>query len=73
MPTYVITDDNLLMIFFKVFLSKALRSPDPKICFSFALKRLWDFHFVCPFWYGWVETRLNGQNGLAKYKFYGYF
>ena len=47
----------------------AFRSPDHKIFFfSFILGCPQDFHFARPFWYGWVETGLNGQNSRAKLK-----
>ena len=33
-------------------LNEAFRSPNHKICFSFALKCLQDFNFAWYFWYG---------------------
>ena len=39
---------------------------------SFILGCPQDFNFAWPFWYGWVETGLNGQNRQAKLKSCGH-
>ena len=39
-----------------------------KYFFSFILGCPQDFNFARPFWYGWVETGLNGQNIQPKLK-----
>merc|ERR1712020_304069 len=36
--------------------------------FSLILGCPQEFNFARPFWYGWVETGLNGRNGPAKLK-----
>ena len=51
---------------------KLLGLPTTKYFFSFILGCPQDFHFAWPFWYGWVETGLNGQNGQAKLKSCGH-
>ena len=51
---------------------KLLGLPTTKHCFSFILGSPQDFNFAWPFWYGWVETGLNGQNGRAKLKSFGH-
>ena len=54
-------------------LNEAFRSPDHKTFFlSFILGCPQDFNFAWPFWYGWVETGLNGQNGWEKLKSCGH-
>ena len=55
-------------IFFRQFSMKLLGLPTTKIFFSFILGCPQDLHFARPFWYGWGETGLNGQNGRAKCK-----
>ena len=50
-------------------LNEALRSPNHKTCFSFALRCTQDLHQARPFWCGWVETGLNGQKLMGKCKF----
>ena len=51
---------------------KLLGLPTTKYFFSFILGCPQDFNFAWPFWYGWVETGLNRQNGRAKLKSYGH-
>ena len=57
-------------IFLRQFSMKLLGLPTTKYFFSFILGCLQDFNFAQPFWYGWVETGLNGLNGWAKLKSY---
>ena len=40
--------------------------------YSFILGCPQVFNFAQPFWYGWVETGLNGQNSRAKLKSCGH-
>ena len=47
---------------------KLLDLPATKHFFSFSLGCPQDFYFGQLFWYGWVETELNGQNSRAKLK-----
>ena len=58
------------MDFAAAFFNEALRSPNHiKTNFSFGLGYApRTFIFARQFWYGWVETGLNGQNGQAKLK-----
>ena len=49
---------------------KLLGLPTTKHFFSFILGCPQDFNFAQLFWYGWVETGLNGQNSCAKLKSY---
>ena len=51
---------------------KLLDLPTTKHFFSFILGCPQDFNFDRPFWYGWVETGLNGQNGRAKFESCGH-
>ena len=51
---------------------KLLGLPTTKHLFSFILGCPQDFNFARPFWYGWVETGLNGQNDWAKLKSCGH-
>ena len=61
--------DDVLWIYFSVaILNEAFRSPDHKTFFSLILGCPQDLNFARPFWYGWVETGLNGRNGRAKCK-----
>ena len=46
--------------------------PTTKHFFSFIVGCPQDFNFDQPFWYGWVETGLNGRNGRAKLKSCGH-
>ena len=57
-------------IFLRQFSTKLLGLPTTKHFSSFILGCPQDFYFARPFWYGWVETGLNGQNGQAKLKSY---
>ena len=59
-------------IFLRQFSMKLLGLLTTKHFFSFILGCPQDFHFAWPFWYGWVETGLNGQNGQAKLKSCGH-
>ena len=52
---------------------KLLGLPTTKHFLSFILGCPQDFNFARPFWYGWVETGLNGRNGRAKLKSYRHF
>ena len=60
-------------IFLRQFSMKLLGLPTTKHFFSFILGCPQDFNFARPFWYGQVETGLNGQNGKANCKSYGHF
>ena len=51
---------------------KLLGLPTTKHFFSFILGYPQAFNFARLFWYGWVETGLNGQNSRAKLKSYGH-
>ena len=55
-------------IFLWQFSMKLLGLPTTKHFLSFILGCPQDFNFARQFWYGWVETGLNGQNGQAKLK-----
>ena len=59
-------------IFLRQFSMKLLGLLTTRHFFSFILGCPQDFNFAQPFWYGWVETGLNGQNGWAKLKSYGH-
>ena len=48
---------------------KNMSSSQPQL---FMLRIYQDFNFAWPFWYGWDETGLNGQNGQANLKSCGY-
>ena len=56
------------LIFLRQFPMKLLGLPTTKHFLSFILGCPQDLHFARPFWYGWVETGLNGRNSLAKLK-----
>ena len=65
-------DDVLWMDFALAFFNEALRSPNHKTCFSFALGCIQNFHFIihfCPF--GPVSTQPH-QNGQAWCKSSGH-
>ena len=59
-------------IFLRQFPMKLLGLPTTKHFFSFIQGCPPDFNFARPFWYGWVETGLNGQNDWAKLKSCGH-
>ena len=48
---------------------KNMSSSQPQL---FMLRICQDFNYAWPFWYGWVETELNGRNGQAKLKSCGH-
>ena len=50
------------LIFLRQFSMKLLGLPIAKHVFSFILGCRQNFNFARPFWYGWVETGLNGRN-----------
>ena len=52
---------------------KLLGLPTTKHVFSFILGCPQGFNSARQFWYGWVETGLNRQNGWAKLKSYRHF